>query len=517
MQTITSALQRTLQVRGKSTATNFNGVERSWIELLDRISRLAGAMGNYAMGQGSRIACLALNSDRYFEFYLASSWAGGIFVPINTRLAVPEVVYWLTDSETEILLIDDNFLDMLPEIRHQAASIHTVIYMGDGDTPEGCLLYEALIAEFDPVDAADISSDDIAGLFYTGGTTGRSKGVKLSHANLCYNSMQVLTLYDWMPDDHYLHAAPMFHMADGIHTIICTILGMTNSFIPAFDPESTMKSIQENSVNRIILVPTMIGMLVNHPKVEEYDLSSLRSISYGASPMPESVIKRVMEILPHATFSQVFGQTEAGPALTLLTPKHHVPGDPKLASVGQAIPGVILSIQDEDGNELPCGSKGEICAQGGNVMQGYYGMPEATAETLRDGWLHTGDSGYLDEDGFLFIVDRIKDMIVSGGENVYSQEVENAIYQHSTVLECAVIGIPHEKWGEQVHAIVRLRPDQQLSEGELIEHCKTLIADYKCPHSVTLREEALPLSGAGKILKKDLRAPYWEGMKKNVN
>ncbi len=233
--------------------------------------------------------------------------------------------------------------------------------------------------------------------------------------------------------------------------------------------------------------------------------------------MPEALIERAIEIFPNVLFVGAFGQTEASPVLTLLRPEHHVKNDPKLRSAGQAVPGVELTIRDEDGNELASGKTGEICSRGGNVMQGYYGMPEVTAETLKDGWLHTGDSGFLDDDGYLFIVDRVKDMIVSGGENVYSQETENAIYQHSSVLECAVIGIPHEKWGEQVHAIVRLKPEQRLSEEELIKHCKTLIADYKCPRSMTLREEALPLSGAGKILKKDLRAPYWKDMKKSVN
>ena len=517
MQTITSALQRTLQVRGKSIATNFNGVLRSWNEVSDRVSRLAGVFLNQGAERGDRIACLALNSDRYLEYYLATAWANCVLVQVNTRLAAAEVVYWLSDSGSRVLLVDDNFLHMLPEIRNALADIHTLIYMGDGETPEACLNYEVLIATCETLAPAESSPDDLAALYYTGGTTGRSKGVMLSHSNLCYNAMQTLAVLNWVPHDHYLHAAPMFHIADGIHTLISIILGTTNSFVPAFDPESVMMIIQENRITCSIMVPTMIGMLVNHPKVEGYDMSSLRGLNYGASPMPEAVIERAIEIFPDVDLIQAYGQTEASPVLTLLRPEHHVKEDPKLRSAGQAIPGVTLSIRDELNKELVPGLTGEICARGGNVMQGYYGMPEATAEALKGGWLHTGDSGYLDEDGFLFVVDRVKDMIVSGGENVYSQETENAIYQHPAVLECAVIGIPHEKWGEQVHAIVRLKPEQQLDEEELIKHCKTLIADYKCPRSMTLREAALPLSGAGKVLKKDLRAPYWKDMDKSVN
>ena len=517
MQTITGALSRTAQIRGGFVATNFNGVTRTWNELLERISRLAAAIKDHSSTRQGRIACLSLNSDRYYEYYLATSWAGLIFVPINTRLAIPEIVYWLTDSESELLFIDDNFLPMLTEIRKQAPGIKIVIYMGEGETPEGCLNYESMIANYEPVSAADVSEEAIAGIFYTGGTTGRSKGVMLSHLNLCFNAMQGQSMFNWSPDDHYLHAPPMFHMADGHHTMICTIIGVTNSFIPSFDPEATLQVIQQNKISRVTLVPTMISMLVNHPKIEEYDLSSLRSINYGASPMPEALISKVMDIVPGVELTQIYGQTEAAPTITILRPEYHEPGGDKLGSVGQAVPGVTLSIRDNKDKVLPSGSIGEICFRGSNIMKGYNNMPEVTEENIRDGWLHTGDSGYMDEDGFVFIVDRIKDMIISGGENVYSQETENAIYLHPAILECAVIGIPHDKWGEQVHAIVRLKPDQQLSEEELIEHCKSLIANYKCPRSVAFRETAFPLSGAGKILKNELRASYWEGKQKSVN
>jgi len=263
-------------------------------------------------------------------------------------------------------------------------------------------------------------------------------------------------------------------------------------------------------------------MLLNHPDFDKYDLSSVKSMAYGASPMPEAIINSALERLPDCELTQLYGQTEAAPVLTSLAHQYHVsdpenPSCSRLRSAGQAVPGVLLGIFDKDGNPCPQGEIGEVWARGHNIMLGYNHLPDVSASTIVDGWLHTGDGGYMDEEGFLFLVDRVKDMIISGGENVYSQEVENAIYQCTDVMECAVIGIPHDIWGEQVHAVVRRKGDSTLSEAELIAHCKTLIANYKCPRSVAFTEDPLPLSGAGKILKKDIRAPYWENCMRSVN
>ena len=312
----------------------------------------------------------------------------------------------------------------------------------------------------------------------------------------------------------------MFHLADGVMTFAAATLGAHNCFVPAFEPEATLRAIAERKVTRALLVPTMINMLVNHPGVERYDLSSLSGLVYGASPMPEAVAKRAMSLIPDVRFYQAYGQTEAAPVLTVNGPEHHVPnatGASRLGSAGHAVPGVELAILDEEGHELPRSTVGEISARGENVMLGYWNLPEETAETLRAGWLHTGDGGTMDEEGFVFIRDRLKDMIISGGENVFSAEVESAIYQHAGVAECAVIGIPHSTWGEQVHAIVRLHDGVDLDAATLIEHCKRLIAGYKCPRSVELRKEPLPLSGAGKILKNELRRPYWAGRERSIS
>ncbi len=520
MQTLIATLRRAAQVYGDKTATVFNGRRHTWKELENRVARMGAALTAQGCGKNSGIACLALNSDRYYEYYFFCGWIGASFIPINIRLAVPEIVYWLTDSCAEVLFIDDAFMKMLPEIKKQVPGLKTVVYMGENETPEGLNAYEDMVTQNAPIEPAEISGEDVAGLFYTGGTTGRSKGVMLSHSGLSYNALQMLPMYKWDCDDKYLHVAPMFHLADGIHSIITVTMGVANYFIPAFEPVAAMKALQEHKITCSTIVPVMMGMIVNHADVKNYDFSSLRTVVYGASPMPEAVIRSAMQLMSRAGFLQIYGQTEASPAITCLEPKYHClegSGAGKLRSAGQAVPGVTLSIRDPDGKSVPTGTAGEIWIRGGNVMLGYNGLPEITAETLKDGWLHTGDGGYLDEDGFLFIVDRIKDMIISGGENVYSQEVENAIYQHPAVLQAAVIGIPSEKWGEQVHAIVHLKPGQALTEEELIAHCKKLIAGYKCPRSVIVSDDPLPVSGAGKLVKKKLRTPHWKGKDKQVH
>jgi long-chain acyl-CoA synthetase len=520
MSSLPQVIRHTVQLCSDRNATRFAGRSQTWRQLQDRIARLAGGLHSLGIDEGDRVAVLALNSDRYYEYYYGVSWAGAVFVPVNTRLAPAEFIHWLNDSGSRAVFVDDTFLDAIAGIRDQLDSIEHYIYMGDSDLPEGYVSHEHLITNHPPAVASKRGGDDMAGLFYTGGTTGKSKGVMLSHRNFTYNVLQSLPYFDVHADDVFLHAAPMFHAADGFFCKIAATMGCSNVIVPAFEPNLVLKTLQDEEITVALLVPTMINMIVNHPDIGDYDLSKLRCLLYGASPMPEAVITKAMEVIPHVEFYQAYGQTEASPVITVMAPKYHTSTGPhagKLTGAGHAVSGVDLAILDDEGNELPPGGVGEVCIKGENVMLGYWNLPEVTRETLRDGWLHTGDGGRLDEDGMLFIVDRVKDMIVSGGENVYSAETEQAVYQHPAVAECAVIGIPHESWGEEVHAIVVLKPGETLTEEELIGHCKTLIAGYKCPKSVVFRDEPLPLSGAGKILKKDLREPYWEGQSRNVS
>jgi long-chain acyl-CoA synthetase len=369
---------------------------------------------------------------------------------------------------------------------------------------------------------ADVCGQDdaLAALFYTGGTTGRSKGVMLSHRSLISTFLCSSATAPNPDDAIFLHSPPMFHLADAAMVIGMTMIGATHVVVPFFSAENVAKAIEAERVTDIVLVPTMFGMLREFAASHPVNLTSVRNVTYGASPISETLLRQAMEMFPNAQFKQAYGQTELSPTATMLTPEFHkVSEDGKsyLRSAGRAIVGVDVKIVDEAMTERPLGEVGEIAVRSPGAMLGYWNLPELTRQTLVDGWVRTGDAGYMDEDGFVYLVDRVKDMIVSGGENVFSAEVENALAAHEHVVECAVIGVPDDKWGERVHAIVRLRGEVILSQEDLITHCRTLIAGYKCPRSVEFRAEALPLSGAGKILKTELRKPYWPEDGRRIN
>ncbi|TNE41618.1 MAG: long-chain-fatty-acid--CoA ligase [Alphaproteobacteria bacterium] len=517
---ISQLLTRAVQTKRDAMATICAGREHTYAEFAVRVQRFAGALRGLGIGNGERAAILALNSDRYLEFYYAVPWAGGVFVPVNTRLAIPEFAYWLNDSGSEVLLVDDQFAPAVPELRKLVSSLREVIYIGDGATPEGMLNYEELVAANEPVADAGRGNDDLAGLFYTGGTTGVSKGVMLSHSNFIVNTLNAMPCFNFKENSRWLHVAPMFHIADGAAVFGATMGLGAHVFIPGFTPKGTMEAIEKFRITNTLLVPTMVNMVVNDPSVSDYDLSSLEDIIYGASPMPEAVIVKALDVLPGCGFTHAYGQTECAPLVTFTGPEFHVldgPNAGRFKSAGRPVYAVDVRICDAEDNEVPYGTVGEVCVRGANVMLGYWNKPEQTAEALRGGWMHSGDGGYMDEQGFVYIVDRVKDMIISGGENIYSAEVENAVYQHPSVAECAVIGVPHEKWGEAVHAIVRLHDGKSATEEDIMTHSHTLIAGFKCPRSVTFVNDPLPLSGAGKILKTELRKPYWEGREKQVS
>ncbi len=520
MPQVTQFLRRAVQVNARGTATIFADRRQDWASFQDRAARLAGALAGLGCKPGDRIGILALNSDRYLESFFGLSWGGFIFVPINTRLAPPEMVFWLADSGCSALLVDDTFTPVLAQVLPHTPDLRTIVHIGDAATPAGQLSYEALIDGAQPATDAGCRGNDVAGIFYTGGTTGRSKGVMLSHRNIVANAQNTLPATPIGRDTVYVHAAPMFHVADGALTFLVTGFGGTHVFLPRFDPVAFLRIVEEHRVTTTLIVPTMVNMVVHHPEVTTRDLSSLSGVVYGASPMPEAVIRRALEVMPQVRFTQAYGQTEASPVMTLMPPEYHCfegPLSGRMKSAGRAVLGCEIRIMDENDNEVPRGTVGEICGRGDLVTVGYWKQPDLTAHTMRNGWLHTGDGGTMDDEGFVYIVDRVKDMIVSGGENVYSAEVEAALYDHPAVAECAVIGVPDDKWGERVHAVVRLKAGMAATEAALIATCHAQIAGYKCPRSVTIREEPLPLSGAGKILKTELRKPYWDGREKRVN
>jgi len=516
---VTQPLQRNLQQIPNELATIDGDRRHTWAEFVDRVARLAGGLRQLGLKTGDRVAVIGLNSDRHMEVFFAVPWAGGVIVPTNYRWSAPEIAFSLNDSGSRVLFIDRAFWPLVAALRPLVEHPLTVICLDD--TLEGHdAVHDELIAASAPADEHVASAEDLSGIFYTGGTTGRSKGVMLTHGNHVANTLQFAAMVGLSPDIVYLHGAPMFHIADALYIYLVTHLGARHVFIPRFEPAACAQAMQDHAVTDTILVPTMIQMLLEQPGFADYDLSKLARLYYGASPMPEAVAIDLIGKLPWVAAYQLYGQTEAAPLMTALDSRYHVTEGPlagRLRSAGRAVPAVELRIVDERGEEVPRGTVGEIVARGPNIMKGYWGREDLSAETLRGGWLHTGDAAYMDDGGFIFISDRLKDMIISGGENVYSTEVENALYQHDDVAQVAVIGIPDEKWGERVHAVVVPRDGTQPDPAELMAFCRTLIADYKCPRSISFRDEPLPLSGAGKVLKTELRKPFWEGRERQVN
>ena len=512
---LTQGLHRAVQQQPDEIMTVFGERRRTVREVVGRVARLAGALRETGVRGGDRVAMLSLNSDRYHEYLLAVPWADAVLNPVNTRWSAAEIGYSLRDSGSRALLVDDAFAPLVPELREACPELATVIHAGDSPAPEGIPGYEDLVAAADPVQDARRGGSDLAGLFYTGGTTGFPRGVMLSHDNLGVSwlgSAASGTLV--RPGSRTLHVAPMFHLADLLSWGATVLVGGSHVMLSAFDPVAVFSAVAEHRVSYTLLVPTMIQLLVDHPEVTRYDLTSLQAVLYGASPIPQAVLERAMKALPAASFTQAYGMTELSPVATLLSPADHEAGD-VLRSAGRAAPHAEVRVVDSDDAEVPSGTVGEIAVRGGHVMLGYWNKPEETAAAIRDGWMHTGDGGYLDERGYLYIVDRLKDMIISGGENVYSAEVENAIASHPAVAQCAVIGVPDPHWGERVHAVIVPKPDATVTLDDLRDHVKGRIAGYKAPRSLEIAG-TLPVSGAGKILKRELRKGHWTGQDRQV-
>ncbi|HYX01348.1 MAG TPA: AMP-binding protein, partial [Reyranella sp.] len=449
----------------------------------------------------------------------AIPWIGAVMVPINTRLAAPEIEYILTDSGATALFIDTAMSHHLTALEGRVPGLREVMWMDDSPAPEGMLRFEDL-AHYETADDVGAADDELAGLFYTGGTTGRSKGVMLTHTNLVVNALNAVAGIGFSVDTTYIHSGPMFHLADGASSFGVTLVGGRHAFVPRFEPVEVLQTIQTEKVTHAQFVPTMINMLVNHPRFGEFDISTLSFVLYGASPMPEGVLRKAMQLMPHVRMMHAYGMTEAAPIVTLLDPRYttlegRYAG--RLKSCGQVAPACEIKVVDAARREVPRGTAGELAIRGANIMKGYWNKPEETAAVLADGWYYSGDGAYMDREGFVFIVDRLKDMIISGGENVYSAEVENAISLLDGVAEVAVIGVPDERWGERVHAVIVRKPGAELTAEGVMEHCREQIAGYKCPRSVDFRTAPLPLSGAGKVLKRELREPYWKGFAKAVN
>ncbi len=492
---------------------------RSWAEIGERVPRLAAALGALGIEGGAFVAALAMNSDRYVELFFAVPWAAGAFAPLNIRWSVAENEYALTDSKSSVLFVDEPFIDQARELKAKLAWVKTLVYMGEGDTPAGMLGYEDLVAQHEPMLDANRRGEDLWVIFYTGGTTAHPKGVMMSHRGLFVATVTYLALLPSIEDLSFVYVAGFFHFAGASALLYITLAGGTHVLQPKFDPVPVMQAIAEHKVSNAVLVPTMINLLVNHPDFDKYDLSSLQTCVYGGSPMPEALMKLAMKKLPALRFYQVFGMTETGGFATMLRWRDHLNEGAKaerLKSAGQAALGNEVKVVLPDGCDAAARELGEILVRSDMLMSGYLNNPVATAAALQEGWMHTGDAGYLDEDGYLYVADRVKDMIVSGGENVYSIEVERVLFMHPAVSEAAVIGVPSEQWGESVHAVVVLKPGAQASEAELTAFCRQHIGGYKLPRSYEFRTEPLPVTPVGKVRKNLLRDPHWVGHARKI-
>jgi len=501
MYTMRDPLQRAEQLFGDREAVVCGDIRRSFTELAQRTRKVAGLLESIT-DPGDRVALWALNSDRYLELFVGIPSANRAIVPHNTRWAEPELIYATTDAGARVLITD----------RDPGALADVVERVIRIDTGE----YDELLAAA-PESEPTVTPETMAGLFYTGGTTGASKGVMLTHANLMANAVHTQLAQPLLEDDRYLTMAPMFHAA-GVYAALAALwVGAANIVQPTFDPEVTLDLIESEHITSAIAVPAMLAAMVESQAAKPRDVSSLRWLSHGASPIALEVLRRAQELFD-SELIHLYGATELSPLASIFRHEDTYLDDERAKSCGVAPPGVSLSIRSPDGVPVPVGEVGEVTVRGPNVMIGYWNKPAETKAAMDDdGWYRTGDLGYLDRSGYLYLVDRSKDMIVSGGENVYCTEVEDAVYTLPGVLEATVFGIPDEQWGEAVHAVVVPRPDADIDEAAVIAHCKARIAGYKVPKSVAFQDDPLPKSGPGKVLKRDLRAPFWEGHDRQIN
>jgi long-chain acyl-CoA synthetase len=491
--TFADPLKRALRVARDSTAV-IDGERRfSYAEFDERCRRLAGALTALGVGRGERVAILAANGAPYLETYVGVPASGRVVVPLNTRHAQPELEYALRDSGASVLITDRDPGPLANAVKH------TISLPDD---------YESALAGAEPEPLGQgVQESDLAGLFYTGGTTGKSKGVMLTHRNLVANTFHWLAAVPQQASDRMLIIAPLFHAA-GSNAVLGNIwTGGCQVTLSSFDAEAALDLVERHGATGTIAVPTMVGALVEAQNKRPRNTSSLRFIAHGGSPIAVEMLRRCHAAFPSAALIEIYGATELSPLATVFVGEQDHLDSARAKSAGQAIIGVDVEILDGDGKPLPRGEVGEVVVRGPNVMQGYWNLQEQTASVLRDGGYWTGDLGYMDDEGYVYLVDRSKDMIVSGGENVYTTEVEDVLYQHEGVLEAAVFGVPDDKWGEAVWAAVVPRDDQgSLRPDELIEFCRGKIAGYKLPKGIDIHREPLPKSGPGKILKRELRA-----------
>ncbi|MFC1824772.1 long-chain-fatty-acid--CoA ligase [Thermodesulfobacteriota bacterium] len=489
-------------------------------QLFERVNRVSNALLDLGLKKGDRVAVLMNNSSQAVECFFGIMCSGLVYLPLNARNSVEEHLYMLNDAEAGAIIMGDEFGELLTPALSEAPTVSHVI-CGTRNPPDSVQSYEALLIGASPDEPqADLLDDDVCRLNYTSGTTGKPKGVLLTHRNFVTAELNYILTGQIEEHDTVLLSGPVTH-ASGAHILPHVLQGARAIVLENFDPKVILEHIQKERITTLMVVPTMLAFILAQPDVEKYDLSSLKTIRYGASPIPLEVLKKAIKVFKQTGFIQGYGLTEGGAPLTALSKKDHIlDGTEKnlkrLLSIGRELPTASVRIVDEEGNTLPLNDVGEIAVRSDMTMKGYWNNPEATATALRGGWLHTRDMGYRDEDGYIYLVDRKEDMIISGGFNIYPKEVEDIIYMHPAVFEATVFGIPDDLWGESVKAVVSLKEGMSATADEIIDHCKNHLASYKKPKSVDFIKE-IPKNPTGKILRRQLREPYWGKGNRKVN
>ncbi|MDY7036343.1 MAG: long-chain-fatty-acid--CoA ligase [Thermodesulfobacteriota bacterium] len=487
-----------------------SGLRFSFKEFNARVNSISNALLRLGVEKGDRLAVLLQNCHYYPELYFAAAKGGMVIVPLNFRSVGRELMYFIDNSGANSLIFGEEYLEVISSIRKDLAGVKNFIIIGR--PTRDMESYEDLVDSHSTEEPSmDVDEENLIAIIYTSGTTGVPKGTMITHKNWIINTRNTIATLNFREDDTTLHITPFFHAAPVWPMLSHMYVGGCNVLLKKFDPNTVLDIIEREKITTINTLPIMILRLLNYPQLKQYDVSSLRLISYGGAPMPFELLKEAMKTFGHI-FAQVYGLTESGPLITCLLPEDHILEGSmekinRITSCGKTIVNVEVKLLNEKGETVQAGEVGEITARGDTMMKGYWKMKEATEEAMQDGWLHTGDMGRMDDDGYIYIVDRKKDMIISGGENIYSREIENVIYSHPSVQEVAVIGIPDEEWGEAVLALIVPKEGEVILEEEIIDFCKKQLASYKKPKKVEFLKY-LPRTESGKIWKKELKEKY---------
>ena len=518
MSTIAGIIRKHGAERRDAPALKYRDRVFTYGELDERSSRLATALAAEGVGEQERVARLDKNSPEWIDLAFATAKLNAVTCDVNWRLAPAEAAFIVNDAEAKVFIVGEEFVPVLEAMLPELTTVKKIVIVGaEHGQYEN---YDAWLSRHPATDpGVESQADDVAMQFYSSGTTGRPKGVMLTNSNLFASTDAVGEVLGFTEESVSLVCMPMFHVAGGLWALIGLYFGTVNVLMREVDPAQIIELIPKHHVTHSVFVPAVLQFMLMMPGVEEADYSSLVSVLYGASPITAEVLEKSVRTFG-CDFIQAYGLTETTGAIVLLPASDHDPTGPnahRMRSAGMAGPGVEIRVVDAEGNHVPTGDIGEIITRSGPNMKGYWKMPEATDEAfLPGGWFRTGDAGYLDADGYLYIHDRVKDMVVSGGENIYPAEVENALMAHPAIADVGVIGVPDDRWGEAVKAVVVKAADTEVTEQEIIEFARGRLAHFKCPRSVDFATE-LPRNPSGKILKKDLRAPYWEGRERQVN